>query len=85
MGFNIFKSKASRELDEIITGLEMNMSNNYKDAAGEDFEKLKRAYEEMCKGDKLKEKEVTLYNGIIVGFAAKLEGYSHKDQKPYWH
>ena len=34
------KSKYYKQLDEIIEHLEMNMSNNYKDAAQEDLKEL---------------------------------------------
>ena len=36
----LFKSKAEKELDGIISRLEMNMSNNYKDAAISDYNEL---------------------------------------------
>ena len=36
----LFKSKAEKELDDIIRRLEMNMSNNYKDNAQDDLKEL---------------------------------------------
>ncbi|MBO4267509.1 MAG: hypothetical protein J5910_10025 [Lachnospiraceae bacterium] len=28
---------------------------------------------------------VSKYEAILDGYKEKLNGYSHKDQKPYWH
>ena len=36
----LFKSKEEKELEELIDRVEVNMSNNYKDAAQADFKEL---------------------------------------------
>ena len=81
----LFKSKAEKELDGIISCLEMNMSNNYKDAAISDFKEFEIKYDELVSLGKLKDKTLSRYAAIMDGYKEKLEGYSHKDQKPYWH
>ena len=83
MGF--FKGKAEKELDSIISRLEMNMSNNYKDAAISDFNELEAKYNELISLGSLREKAISKYASILDGYKEKLNGYSHKDQKPYWH
>lgn len=82
MGF--FKSAAEKELDRIIARIEMNMSNNYKDAAQEDFAELEKTFQEFAEAGKLKEKAKQQYESILDRYRVKLRGYTHKDQTPYW-
>ena len=44
-----FKSKYEHELDEIIREIDMNMSNNYKDAAQQNLVRLEMRFNEMVK------------------------------------
>ncbi len=81
----LFKSNAERMLDEIIQRLHMNMSNNYKDNAQDNFKQLQETFESLRDSGKLKGKALTKYEGILEDYREKLKGYSHKDQKPYWH
>lgn len=80
----LFKSKYEKELDFIIQKLEMNMSNNYKDNAQANLKELNQAFLKMKADNVLKEKSVKRYESILDSYAIKMEGYSHKDQKPYW-
>ena len=82
MGF--FKSKYERELDIIIERIQMNMSNNYKDAAQENLKELQAKYESCCREDILREKQKLFYETQIDILKAKMKGFTHKDQKPYW-
>ncbi|MBQ0027264.1 MAG: hypothetical protein KBS96_01555 [Lachnospiraceae bacterium] len=79
-----FKTKAEKKLDEIITGIDMNMSNNYKDNAQSGLRDLEKALVEMKENGELKEKALGRYEGILKEYQEKMKGYSHKDQKPYW-
>lgn len=81
----LFKSKAAAEMDRIIMRIDMNMSNNYKDAAQMNFAELEQMYESAVEKNGLKPKEKESYGSKIEGYREKLKGYSHKDQKPYWH
>ncbi len=81
---SIFKSKAEKELDEIIQRLEMNMANNYKDNAQDNLKELVTALNGMCKSGTLKPKVFDKYDEILSSYQEKMKGYSHKDQKPYW-
>ena len=85
MAMNIFKSKAEKELDEIIRSLEMNMSNNYKDNAQDNLKELEVAINGMRETGALKPKVFDKYDAILSDYREKMKGYSHKDQKPYWH
>ena len=82
MGF--FKSNYERELDIIIERIQMNMSNNYKDAAQENLKELQAKYESFCREDILKEKQKLFYETQIDILKERMKGFTHKDQKPYW-
>ena len=81
----LFKSKAEKELDSIIQRLNMNMSNNYKDAAQMNYKELLEAFEAADKAGSLKPKERPVYEAKVEEYGIKLKGYTHKDQQPYWH
>lgn len=79
-----FKSKAEKELDDIIQSMAMNMANNYKDNAQANLKELEDTLEQMKSEGVLKEKTCIKYADILSTYQIKLRGYSHKDQKPYW-
>lgn len=79
------QSKEEKRLDEIIGRLQMNLSNNYKDSAQANLAELRETYDEMCSQGELKEKPKAEYGLKLAVYEEKLKGYSHKDQKPYWH
>ena len=81
----LFKSKAEKELDSIIQRLEMNMSNNYKDNAQDNLKELEATVNAMRGSGSLKQGALSRYESILDSYKEKMKGYSHKDQKPYWH
>ncbi len=81
----LFKRKAEKELDAIIQRLEMNMSNNYKDNAQDDLKEFEATLVSLKESGGLKSASATKYEGILREYKEKMVGYSHKDQKPYWH
>ena len=81
----LFKSKAEKELDAVIRRLEMNMSNNYKDNAQDDLKELETMVDAFKTLGTVKPGALTKYEGILDDLKEKMKGYSHKDQKPYWH
>lgn len=80
----LFKSKYERELDAVISRMEMNMSNNYKDVARENLKELECIFQDFLKNGKLKDKQKAYYESRIEIYREKMKGFSHKDQKPYW-
>ena len=78
----LFKSAYEKELDANIAHLEMNMSNNYKDAAQSDFKSFKENLDTFSKDGKIKGKTLDKYNKLLSDYEKKMEGYTHKDQKP---
>ncbi len=85
MGLFNFKSSAEKQLDGLIQKMEMNLSNNYKDNAQSDLKKLEETLAEMKAAGTLKETVQAKYESIMETYRQRLKGYSHKDQKPYWH
>lgn len=71
-------------LEDSIQKVEMNMSNNYKDAAQANFKELEKVYAELCSNGKLKEKHRIAYGAKIEALRVRLQNFTHKDQKPYW-
>ena len=53
----LFRSKAAAEMDRIILRIDMNMSNNYKDAAQMNFAELEELYDRAVENGELKAKE----------------------------
>ena len=81
----LFKSKAEKELDAIIQRLNMNMSNNYKDNAQDDLKELEAEIDRLRSAGDIKPRALEKYGSILDDLKEKMKGYSHKDQKPYWH
>lgn len=81
---SLFRSGTEKELDAIIQRLHMNMSNNYKDNAQADLKDLEKLLEEVKSAGKIKPRIAVKYDAILRDLKEKMQGYSHKDQKPYW-
>lgn len=71
-------------MDRIVSEIMQNMSNNYKDAAGEAFGELQERFGKLEAEGELNDRQKSYYGEIIESFRERLKGYSHKDQKPYW-
>lgn len=82
--FDFLKSSKNSSLDDIILRLDMNMSNNYKDAAQSNLKEFEQLFEELKNSGKLNEKQKMRYEGLLNEYREKMKNYSHKDQKPYW-
>lgn len=83
--FHFFKkANAVKELDRIIAELNINMQNNYKDAAQEGLRELEEKFSELTAQGALSEKQAAAYTSILDDYKTKLKSYSHKAQKPYW-
>ena len=78
---NLWKNK---QLEAAIARLQMNMSNNYKDAAQADYKELLDLYAEISDRGVLSDKQKKYYNEVIEDYSVKMRNYTHKDQKPYW-
>jgi len=79
------RNSAAKELDVILQKLQMNMANNYKDAAQLNLKEFERLLEELETAGKLSEKQKVYYEGELASFKERMRNFTHKDQKPYWH
>ena len=79
-----FRSKEEKELDNIISRLEMNMSNNYKDNAQANLKELEETLKAFSESGKVKESIISKYDGTLADYQTRLKGYTHNNQKPYW-
>lgn len=80
----LFGVKGNKTLDTYIQRIEMNMENNYKDAAQMNLKELEEAYEELSATGKLNDKQKAYYSDKISSFKSRMKNFTHKDQKPYW-
>ncbi len=80
----IFRNKAEKNIEEIIASLEMNMSNNYKDAAQESLQELQEKLAEYTEQGAIKKAKLQKYENVANEYSQRLQGFTHKDQKPYW-
>ena len=72
-----FKSKARRELDNIINDIEQYLMNNYKDPAHESRLKLKKRTEELFSEGKINEKQHHFYMLKFSQYTNKMRDYHH--------
>ena len=75
----------NKELETIVQEIDSNIANNYKDAAQEAFVLLEQKFQELSDKGRLKDKQIAEYQNKIAAYQETLRGFSHKDQKPYWH
>ncbi len=73
-------SKTDKELEEVLQRLNMNASNNYKDAAQQNFTEFKETFE--LKKSMLSPKKFAHYENILKELNVSMDHYTHKDQKP---
>lgn len=74
----------NKQLEEIIQRIQMNVENNYKDAAQLNLKELEETLEELKKAGKLKDAQLAYYEDRLQDLRARMKNFTHKDQKPYW-
>ena len=79
----LFKSRYEKDMDEAIKRLEMNMSNNYKDAAQSNLKEFEELFRKYCEDGVLTDKVKAAYGQKLTEYQTKMQGYTHKDQKPF--
>ena len=80
----LFGPKKNNMLEDALAAVKMDMANNYKDAAQADFKKLMAIFTELTASGKLSEKQLLYYTPEIESLTAKLDHYTHADQKTAW-
>ena len=79
-----FGNKKDKVLEGLIRELEMNTSNNYKDAAQKSLKELEKAYEEAVSANRLKEGAKKQYGEILTSYRRQLAKFTHADKKASW-
>ena len=82
--FDFLKSSKNNSLEDVLLRLNMNMSNNYKDAAQSNFREFEAYFYELKASGKLNSKQEVKYETLLEEYREKMQNYTHKDQKPYW-
>ena len=82
--FDFLKSSKNNSLEDVLLRLNMNMSNNYKDAAQSNLKEFEELFAELLSSGKLNEKQKKRYEELLHEYKDKMKNYSHKDQKPFW-
>ena len=83
--FNFLKAAAvNKQLDAIVQRIEMNVSNNYKDAAQSGLRELEDELKRLEDTGKLNDKQKKYYGERLASFKEQMKNFTHKDQKPTW-
>lgn len=78
------KYESSRQLDAIIQRIQMNLSNNYKDAAQLNLKELEDTLAQLEEAGILGEAKRVYYHEQLDSLKGQMKNFTHKDQKPYW-
>lgn len=81
----LFQKKTHKELEELIMRTRSSMQNNYKDMAQDFFKDFCKKYNGLTESGKLNDKQKEHYRIERDVLTEELKGFTHKDQKPYWH
>lgn len=85
--FDFFKNNRksrNKELDAIIQKMQMNIANNYKDAAQINLKEFESLLQELKNNGKLTDKQISCYEEELASFRQRMKQFTHKDQKPTW-
>lgn len=74
----------NKQLDELIQRIQMNVSNNYKDAAQMNLKEFEEALTALEETGKLNSKQKVYYQDKLAVFKEQMKNFTHKDQKPTW-
>jgi len=78
------KTGKNKQLEEIIMRIEMNASNNYKDAAQAAFKEYEELLQSLLAENKLPARQKEYYKARQENFKQEMKNFTHKDQKPTW-
>lgn len=74
----------NEQLDTLVSRIQVNASNNYKDAAQQNFRDFEKIFTELSAEGKLSERQTAYYQEILEQFRVQMKNFTHKDQKPTW-
>ena len=73
----LFKSKAVKELDNIINDININLSNNYKEPAHKARHRLEARCRELFNENRISEKEFKRYMTVYEQYTVMMKDYHH--------
>ena len=73
--------KKNKELEEILLRLHANASNNYKDAAQDNYRQFLKMFEEYKEHGQLKKRQISYYEEKIRELEPQMKKYTHFDQR----
>lgn len=83
--FGLFqKVGRNKHLDAIIQKIEMDASNNYKDAAQAGLRDLEKELRELEAAGKVSDRQKEYYEERLSAFQERMKNFTHKDQKATW-
>lgn len=83
--FGFLKAAAvNKQLDAIVSRIEMNVSNNYKDAAQLNLKEFEDELKRLEDAGSLNPEQKGYYGGKLSDFKERMKNFTHKDQKPTW-
>lgn len=83
--FHIFgKPGKNKRLDALIQKIEMNVANNYKDAAQSGLKELEEELGKLKNAGGINDKQSAYYEERLAMFQKQMKNFTHKDQKPTW-
>lgn len=74
-------SKKNKELEFILMKLHANASNNYKDAAQDNYREFLQKYEEYKTSGKLGKRQIVYYEECCRELEGQMKHYSHYEQR----
>ncbi|MGN1147183.1 MAG: hypothetical protein ACI4TB_02090 [Lachnospiraceae bacterium] len=78
------KAGKNKQLEELIQRIQMNVANNYKDAAQLNLREFEVLFAELESTGKMSEKQRAYYSEKLATFKEQMKNFTHKDQKPTW-
>ena len=85
MMFKLFqKAGKNKQLDAIIQKIEVDASNNYKDAPQAGLRDLEKELRELEAAGKVSGKQKEYYEERLSAFQERMKNFTHKDQKATW-
>lgn len=73
----LFRSRAKKELDGILSELEQYLKNNYKDQAHRQRRLLSERCEALYTEGRLKEEDYLRYRRLYESYTEKMKNYHH--------
>lgn len=83
LGF-LKKAGKTKQLDTLLQNIQLNLSNNYKDAAQEDLREFESCLMAAIEAGSLSASQQEFYESKLSALKVRLKNFTHKDQKTTW-